>query len=489
MRSPRPGETIFREVSPTAPASRGHELWIVALVLLLGVGVPLGMWYGAPADLPRSDARPLVFLTVGSGVRLAFLCATGRPRFLTTLYYVFVYIWLGLAPLLRIGSGTLIADRNTLWRAVGLVLVGTVSFELGLRFSRRPVFSEPDAEGRAALVLSPSRAVSLAVGSLLVTLPLVGFLASEDAQLLFSSWTELIGSIRSVTGSETQAGFQLFLKGMRVPPFAAAYLLYVLFVGRAHERGQRSSWLLGGLLAGNLVLVGLTANPATAHRHWFGTVVLSFFFAEMCRRQAWVTRVGVLWVFAAILVLFPYADLFRDARTVRDIEPSPVDAMASKLDYDAFDQIVAALDLVDDFGHTRGFQILGAATFWVPRTWWPGKPVPSGEMVARAYRKSFTNVSMPLWGEAYLDGGWILTVLYFLLLGWICGWLERGLEVWRLGADLRLAAVLAPVCAGYMLFFLRGALMVAVAYLAPVVALIFLCARRGEAGGGRDRSR
>jgi hypothetical protein len=189
----------------------------------------------------------------------------------------------------------------------------------------------------------------------------------------------------------------------------------------------------------------------------------------------------------ALLVVFPYADTFRNTTDIGAFDFQGVDPLVEKGDYDAFQQLLNAELYVAEEGHTFGRQALGTLLFWIPRRFWGDKPVHSGEIVSEAMGYSHTNRAMPLWGEAFLDGGLPLVLLAFVAYGFLSGALERGFVVEH--RDDSLIAVFVPVLAGYQLFLLRGALMSAFAYLVPIVALIAIATRRARAETGLRATR
>ena len=86
---------------------------------------------------------------------------------------------------------------------------------------------------------------------------------------------------------------------------------------------------------------------------------------------------------------------------------------------------------------------------------------------------------MPLWGEAYLDGGLPFTAIILLVYGLMLGTAERRFVDFlsRRRPAPESYAVLVPVLAAYQIFLLRGALMSCFAYLVPVVLLLVVATK------------
>jgi hypothetical protein len=158
------------------------------------------------------------------------------------------------------------------------------------------------------------------------------------------------------------------------------------------------------------------------------------------------------------------------------------------MDYDAFQQLMNAVVCAGERGWAYGWQLLGTALFWVPRGIWLGKPVPSGQLVAEAMGYPYQNLSLPLWGEFYLDGGVVATIVLFVAYGFLVRRLEAAYISDQSGTD-SFVRLLVPLYAAFQVFLLRGTLMSALAFLMPVVALLWVCTapagRRAEPAAER----
>ncbi|MDB5341039.1 MAG: hypothetical protein JWN70_6658, partial [Planctomycetaceae bacterium] len=164
--------------------------------------------------------------------------------------------------------------------------------------------------------------------------------------------------------------------------------------------------------------------------------------------------------------LFPVADMFRNSLNPSAKSQNPLASMLSG-DFDSFAQITNATEFVAVRGHTWGQQMLGVIFFWVPRSFWPGKAIDTGSMLADMKMYSFRNLSAPLWAEFFIDGGWILLVGGMLVLGVVLRQLdasgERALQV---SGTPGLVGCILPF---YMLLLLRGSLLQSMALLSIVL--------------------
>ena len=126
--------------------------------------------------------------------------------------------------------------------------------------------------------------------------------------------------------------------------------------------------------------------------------------------------------------------------------------------------------------------------FWVPRSIWPGKPLQSGELVAEYSVYSYTNLSSPLWAEAYIHAGLLGVLLVFFAYGALTSTLQK-LYLDPTKSPRSLVNVLVPLLAAYQPFFLRGALLSAFAFVVPMVGYLLLAANRRRPPYDREAKR
>ena len=89
----------------TARDTRGDELrrglrilFLVTSLAVLSVGLPAFL-VADVADLPRSDAWIVTLaLMVWAGIRLSLVWVKGTPRLFDFFFWLFVYIFMGVAP-------------------------------------------------------------------------------------------------------------------------------------------------------------------------------------------------------------------------------------------------------------------------------------------------------------------------------------------------------------------------------------------------------
>ena len=124
---------------------------------------------------------------------------------------------------------------------------------------------------------------------------------------------------------------------------------------------------------------------------------------------------------------------------------------------------------------TWGKQLLGVLLFFVPRSLWPGKPVGSGAAIADM-QGAFGNVSMPWWGEGYINFGYLGVLLFTLILSFATARLD--VEYWKRGCPGKysiLKKIFYYFFVGSLFFILRGDLLSSYAFLVgTILSVLFV---------------
>ncbi|HEX5567497.1 MAG TPA: hypothetical protein VFY14_11335 [Streptomyces sp.] len=445
--------------------------WTVLLVLLL----PVLLLYDRDVRAGAALAAQCV-VVAHTGTALARVLTDGRVRVVAFGFWLFCYIWLGLAPLAMLATDSyprgFAVDAATAFTATAVVEAGLLAYSAGAALAAgRP--------GRTSTAPSPVLTRRLVATRVLLlcglALLLAGVLVPAQGGLavFFQSRQAVNEAVAQGTpgGSADRA---LAAWSLSVPAFWA--LLALLHVPRA-EGGDRIlrglRWiLLPVLLAVNAVV----NNPVSQPRFWAGTVLLTLVFSAPALRRPRAFRVGAAAVTAAVLVLFPYGDHFRhDERRPVAVVPL-TEQFTSNGDYDAFQQIATGVDHVRENGFTPG-AALGPPLFFVPRDSWPGKPADAGILLARHAGYSFENLSAPLWIESYIWAGFPGVVAVFALLGTVSRRID-GIRHRLREPGGTLAALAVPAFGFYQLILLRGSLMSAAGPLVLLVAVSLLVTGR-----------
>lgn len=171
-----------------------------------------------------------------------------------------------------------------------------------------------------------------------------------------------------------------------------------------------------------------------------------------------------------LFFVFPVLDIFRwySDTDVNSINVIGLDTMLGG-HFDSYQMLTRALNVGQI---TLGYGFLGALLFFVPRSFWPTKPIGSAQEVAHLANLSTDNLSMPLVAEFYLNF-WYVGILFgaFML-----GIILRSIDIRFLRAqkyEVSVQWIFYFQSAGLLLFIQRGSILSAFAY-STAVALTWL---------------
>lgn len=438
----------------------------VSLVLIVPVLVFVQLPEGA-------ELTPEVCLSVAillyCATRLAWIAGQGRPRLLTITFFAFIHVWIGLAATAQIAVNDFPWDRKHLPQdvlpALLEVVLAIAAYEAGLLWARlRPPASDASSAFRGlSLAISDRAAVWLCL--IAIGLTLVGAW-SWGFNRLFLTRAEVEASFHGLTQAESLLTRAI----LRTPSLIALTVILYNALRRWHglNRNRKRFYFVLSLL---LVVLCFVANyPPGQARSWLGVVILTPAFA-LPRWRKWFAPMWIVALSAGLTVIYPYLDLFRHAASISqafdelNTSESAVDKMIHKGDYDVFQLTLDGHAYGDAAGPTWGTNYLAAALFWVPRANWPTKPFGTGVEVATFFRRPFTNLSAPIWMEAYYGFGWLGIGVVLLLYGRVSAWGETLYARSLLpGAPDSLSRLLVPYWAGFQIYIMRGDLLTATAF-------------------------
>lgn len=313
------------------------------------------------------------------------------------------------------------------------------------------------------------------------------------ALMVVSSAFISLVSIPFIGASAADASVTPVLLAFRKFLFFLPTALFLIALADTTNRSEQKSFLHLLLLVLLFACVLVTQNPATEKRNGLGPVYLGAAFLVF-RARLPRKSVQVAWLVGVLLVLFPLTSVLTTVpwKYLDEIDfPWTVfsDHFIST-HYDAWANIYTTVEMVERNGISGGQQLAGAALFYVPSTWWHGKPLATGieigNFLMTHYQMWFTNLSAPLVAEGFLDFGYLGVVAYALGLAA----LVKGVETWAAPGRSATSQAIAMYLAFFLVFVLRGSLMIAVAYgcgaMAAFVvarALIGLTAARPRRAG------
>ena len=227
-------------------------------------------------------------------------------------------------------------------------------------------------------------------------------------------------------------------------------------------------WVFSRLcvLALLLILVVITENSYTEKRNALGPLYLCLILIAF---QHWLVNHNrrMILLVASMVLVFPAISIFTHNHhaSLSDISFGEIGGLIEEyyfsINYDSWANIYTAVEIVHRHGMQWGHQLLGSVLFFVPSAIWTSKPLATGIFIARYlianYNMWFTNLSSPLVAEAYLDFGSCGVIVYGGAVAAFVTFLNK-----LAARQTRWVALpLATYASLFLMFLLRGSLMVA----------------------------
>lgn len=467
-----------RSTAKTGGRSGGAGRVILAF-LGFAVAIPLILRSMAEVTYSNTDFfiryTPLLY----AAFRMSIILWKEQVRPVAGVFWMFVYICLGVVPLAQLttGASTLLAvkvDDATLYAATGVSLLGCVSFDLA--YHLRLFQNAGPGKMRTLRSLDALRMfAAVAIVGGLVYVAQVGGIG-----VFFASRQEASQALDQVSPDSGQA-MRAIISAFGSVTCLVALIFYIHVL-----RMLRGSLNLldVALIAGLAVLNVVVNNPISNSRYWTLAVLFGLAMPLIGARKPLFNAAIIGGVVAAIF-LFPLSDITRRAAGAEvALQADSVWRMISTKDYDQFTMLANTIGFTGDEGLTWGYQLLGALLFWVPRVLWPGKPLDSGVEVGQWMSSVNVNLSSPLWAEAWINFGIAGVVVVFALLGLLGRRLDAGFRPGALSAG-SVGYLGVSIFSGYMFILLRGSLLQSMGRLLILaLAIAFLSTTLQRKPGG-----
>jgi oligosaccharide repeat unit polymerase len=472
--SPRDFSADRISALPTMPRSRirttilGNDQAFLIGALILCILIPglLTDWQITGAASTKGSIPLQLLITAWAGLRLARLWARAEPRPFAIIFWVYVYVWLGLSGLAQMVSQIMPwpipISSAAVWQSQMIVVLGLTFLEIGHLFPTRQV-----QQDRTERHIVDSRVTVLVVLAL-VTAP-IWFQIVGGFHSLFSTRQELTISVFGRASEKNLESGGIKTVFSTVPIFLA---LYAVIVTQKYKVSQRRSKLVLTLL---IIATLILNSPIAMPRQWIATIVAALLFAlPSLQKKPNATRALIAGAIFVSIALFPYAAYFRTSTGFK--QPQGVSqSLETKGDYDSFEMISAGVQYTHEEGFRYGTQALGDMLFFVPRSTWSSKAEDTGAYIAEHFHLSFTNLSAPLWIESYIDFSYLGVIVVFFLYGLIM----RRSDDRFVRRNSPFALFIIPLLAGYTGILLRGPLLSSVPRLIAMLIIAWLISRPG----------
>lgn len=387
----------------------------------------------------------------------AILLSTTLSRManLLTVYFIFSFLFLGLIPWLHYSENYLVwrsmpLDSQVYLSVNGLLLVASVTVFIFYHlfpakyFRKAGTVSEKyfhlRSKSLALLIMSATGFIGIfyMMNFSVVQLAFRGLAFQDD---IVSGEASPIGQILTMASRLTPV-FCFFYAVTEIPNrIALKVVLFCLVIMSVFPTGVAR------------YMVAFTYIP-----------ILMLFFSTM-RRASVLAALLLL----SIAFIFPFLNQFRYFSGIANLQLLPKAEFFFAGHFDAYENLASAIDR--QFV-TNGYQLLGTFLFFVPRSFWPDKPVGSGFELAERSNYGFGNISMPFLGEGYVNFGYTGIIVFAAIIGLVMAWLDRG-AVAELNRRKRLSYSTAVYffVIGALFFVLRGDLLSSVAYTVSGLAV------------------
>ena len=399
---------------PKQPLATYHVLLSLSIYTVLAFGLPL--WIILESGSSQFNLASLAALIIVelAAVRLGFLALKGAVEPLLLTFWIFVLFWMGFAVFAQTLSNRFywpgIYSIEFQATAILVILLGLVSYECGRLLSRRIRLSTVIIDSH----LTPQRITYFSLLAFLLAV----YGIFEIGGLSAIVTTRGAASVHFFgSGDFSKSRILVLLTIIRVPSYVALLFSWYYWINRHRLlSSRRRSFLMLGVVVGLLGLKMITNFPCALARYWLGTIVLSMVFISFRKTRNTMAH-WILLFFFIIIVAFPITSTFRYAHNISGIArvldiSAPIKHLYTG-DYDAYQQLLNTMRVVDKEGFSYGKNFLGAALFWVPRSLWHDKPFGTGGAVADELGYSYTNLSAPLWAESYYALGMPGVILVF----------------------------------------------------------------------------
>ncbi|MGN0228867.1 MAG: hypothetical protein ACI4BH_03565 [Muribaculaceae bacterium] len=181
----------------------------------------------------------------------------------------------------------------------------------------------------------------------------------------------------------------------------------------------------------------------------------------------------VLMICIGVMIVFPILNCFRFYGE-RPIELSCIYSQFTDINFDAYSMMMR---VIKDDMVTNGMQLVGALLFWLPRSIWAAKPISSGYYVAHTTGLAWDDLSMPIWGEGYINFGYFGVIIFTIAFAALLAGLDSKYWCITVKRLKDLNAISYFVMLGMLMFILRGSLISALAYTVALL-LAFIAVKK-----------
>ena len=447
---------------------------LVVLTIIPAISVLVGAdgWSGSTKTLA-------VLISIGTGAALIQSASNRSFSLAWSVFWLWSYVFLGLAPMYQLGTHTFPwlgkFPDSTVVAALAIVLLGcATTYVIGVFTAHAKSNHELRSITHRITSVWPAR-IGMFINVVLgVYIAIAIAFVVLIGPALFSGKTALQHQL-VLNGSVPGAGSLFFISTAGAIVLPAAAII-------CRKNGAKVWWQLIVVAA---IAALVVTNPLAGSRFLTGSFLIAMAGALLVRTS--ILRYMPAGIGVVLVALFPTLDRARgDGTGAAEIAVALPQQSLVTFDFDSFEMLLRELSVSGQLdGASPGRWELFVAPFlrWIPGLSDSVHGHISGSAVAKLTSMSYTNVSMPLWGEAHLTGGIAGVVLAFALCGLLLGLIRQpavhtgilNARPTRLVVDSSVAALLFIVLRG-SLYEVLGYLLFAITFAVILWAFFALAA-------------
>lgn len=355
-----------------------------------------------------------VFITSMAIILFSLILVFSREKSaysLNKIFYLFSIFFFGIAPYLQYSTQTSINGARMLKESeffyLNIIILIILFFYEIVYYTIYQV-----KESRVFLKVSEKFLINQRLSQKQVIRLIIISLVSFFVVFYFNNFNIISmlirGGVEKTTIESSQASSLIISRVFR--PLSMMALLYYIF------SNNRNIIILSFLL----VITILTASPFGMARFQAAALYIPFIITTIPKLRR--KNIFSLFFIFGLLIVFPFLNNFRYVSEDTQIKLGLDLSTFTQGHYDSYYNF--ALILTENI-ISWGRQLLGVFFFWIPRNFWPNKPVGSGHFIADIVHLINPNASCNYFAEGYINFGFLGIFIFTLLLAYITARLDK----------------------------------------------------------------
>jgi oligosaccharide repeat unit polymerase len=383
----------------------------------------------------------------------------GKPYSLNKIFYIFIFFFFALAPALQFKNNATfwgvkhLANGDYLLTDI-IIIASMAIYDFFYRyFSSKPLKKIKQFK---SLKKRKPRNKSFVL-FILITVSISSFIFyfyTQDFNML-SLIVRGARDFDSTTSSSIKLIIKIFIRPLPIISLVTYHIYYRKF----------------DLWEGLLLIIAFISNFPTVMARFQAAALyiplLILYFKPVRKNINFSLTLG-----GGILILYPFLNIFRRFVMISSFSFSHIyENMFISANFEAYQNLLV---VIKHHIITYGHQLLGVFFFFVPRSAWGSKPVGSGFYIAKKLSLTFSNISMPYFGEGYINFGFIGILLFCIFLAFLNSSIDK--RYWQ-STKYPFVSVYYLFLLGMEFFLMRGDLLSSFAYTVGLVAAIYMVFR------------